>query len=57
MLAETLGITEFVNADVIARGLSGFDSDQMGYRLVAFGRAGGRAVIKDRQTWERITAI
>jgi predicted ABC-type ATPase len=27
LLADTLEITEFVNADVIARGLSGFDPD------------------------------
>lgn len=46
LIRETLGITEFVNADVIARGLSAFDPDRAAF-------AAGRVMLQRMQELSR----
>jgi len=49
LLVGELGVSEFVNADVIARGLSGFRPEQ-----VASGGQGFETTIFDAEIWNEI---
>jgi len=57
LLADTLAITEFVNADVIARGLSGFDPDNAAMEAAAVMLQRLRELAKSRRNFAFETTL